>query len=216
MKKVLRKMQNKKTVWLGVGLLVVLLLGVWFVRRGEGVEVKNHPSTGTDIVAFGDSLVEGVGASSKEENFVSLLSQQLGQPIVNLGVSGDTTEAGLRRITEIDAYKPKVVLLLLSGNDRLRRIPEEQTLENLGKIITYMQDSGAVVVLLGVKGNVFTNSFGKKLEQLSRDYKTAYVPDVLDGLFGNSKYMSDPIHPNDLGYEKVAEKIYPVLQQYLN
>lgn len=208
-------MQNKKIIWIGVGFLVVLLLGFWFAQNRSGVSVKNYPSSGTDIVAFGDSLVEGVGASSPEKNFVSLLSQKIGKPIVNLGVSGDTTEAGLRRITEIDAYKPKVVLLLLSGNDRLRRIPEEQTLENLGKIITYMQDRGAVVILLGVKGNVFTNSFGKKLEQLSRDYKTAYVPDILDGLFGNSKYMSDPIHPNDLGYEKVAEKVYPILVKYI-
>lgn len=179
------------------------------------MEVKNYPSSGTDIIAFGDSLVEGVGASSKEKNFVSLLSQKIEKPIVNLGVSGDTTEAGLARVSQIGQYKPRIVLLLLSGNDRLRRIPEEQTLENLGKIITYIQDRGAMVVLLGVRGNVLSNSFDKKLEQLSLDYKTAYVPDVLDGLFGNSEYMSDPIHPNDLGYEKVAEKVYPVLVKYM-
>ncbi len=208
-------MQSRKIICFSLGLLVVLLLGVWFMRRGGGVEVKNYPSSGTDIIAFGDSLVEGVGASSKEKNFVSLLSQKIEKPIVNLGVSGDTTEAGLARVSQIGQYKPRIVLLLLSGNDRLRRIPEEQTLENLGKIITYIQDRGAMVVLLGVRGNVLSNSFDKKLEQLSLDYKTAYVPDVLDGLFGNSEYMSDPIHPNDLGYEKVAEKVYPVLVKYM-
>lgn len=193
---------------------MVLLLGVWLVRRGSGASVKNYPSSGTDIVAFGDSLVEGVGASSPDKNFVSVLSQKIGQPIVNLGVSGDTTEAGLTRVSQIDQYRPKVVLLLLSGNDRLRQIPEEQTLENLEKIITYMQDRGAVVIVLGVKGNVLSNSFGKKVEKLAHDSGAAFVSDVLDGLFGNTKYMSDPIHPNDLGYEKVAEKVYPVLVKY--
>jgi len=46
--------------------------------------VQNYPSAGTDIIVFGDSLAQGVGATDGND-FASLLSRGIGQPIVNLG-----------------------------------------------------------------------------------------------------------------------------------
>src|SRR3989338_6474490 len=86
-------------------------LGAYWYFLGTH-EVRNYPSSCADIVAFGDSLVVGVDASPGRD-FVSLLSQQIRQPIVNLGVSGDTTAGGLARLSELDAYEPKVVIVLL-------------------------------------------------------------------------------------------------------
>lgn len=189
---------------------VVLLTSLYLVFNREE-NIKNYPSAGRDIIAFGDSLVEGVGASSADLNFVSLLSKKIGKPIINLGVSGDTTADGLKRLSELDDYKPKVVLLLLGGNDHLRKVPAETTFDNLGKIIENIQSRGAVVVLLGVRGSILTDRFKSEFEELQEKYKTAYVPNVLEGLFGNPKYMSDPLHPNDLGYAEIANRIYPVL-----
>jgi lysophospholipase L1-like esterase len=56
-------------------------------------QIKNYPPSGTDIIAFGDSLVEGVGATLGND-LVSTLSKNIGVPIVNLGHSGDTTADG--------------------------------------------------------------------------------------------------------------------------
>lgn len=204
---------NKKHLLIGVVLVAVVVLAVLMLRGGE-TKVKNCPSSGTEIIAFGDSLVAGVGASAPEKNFVSLLSAKIGRPIVNLGVSGDTTASGLGRINALDVYRPQVVLLLLSGNDRLRQIPPEQTLENLTKIIQNIQSRGAVVIVLGVKGNLFSGSFEGQVEDLAKQNGAAFVPDVLDGLFGDAKYMSDTIHPNDAGYAKIADRIFPVLEKY--
>jgi acyl-CoA thioesterase I len=200
---------NKRLIFT-IFTFLFLLLALTFYFLADNKSIKNYPSLGTDIVAFGDSLVEGVGASQGKD-FVSLLSKKIGKEIVNLGVSGNTTDDGLKRLSQLDNYKPKVVLLLLGGNDHLKKVPIETTFNNLEKIIKDIQSRGSIVLLLGVRGNLFGDKFKDEFKKLSKKYETAYVEDVLKGLFGNSKYMSDAIHPNDLGYEKITERIYPVL-----
>ena len=176
--------------------------------------VTNYPSAGTDIVAFGDSLVAGTG-SSDGHDFVSLLSGAIGQPVINLGVPGDTTADGLARMSELNAYKPKVVLLLLGGNDYLKRIPQEQPFANLAAIIKDIQSRGAIVLLLGVRGGLFGDHFSGGFEGLRGTYHTAYVSDVLGGLLGDKQYMSAQVHPNDAGDRLIAERIAPVLKELL-
>lgn len=196
------------------GIVILVALFAFFVFSGKESAVHNYPSAGTDIIAFGDSLVQGVGATEGND-FVSLLSKKIGRPIVNLGVSGDTTAQGLARIGELDRFRPQVVLLLLGGNDHLRKVPIEETFANLGKIIENIHARGAIVLLLGVRGSLLGDKFEEEFEKLHEQYETAHVPDVLSGLFGHGEYMSDTIHPNNLGYAKIAERIYPVLLHLL-
>jgi len=188
-------------------------LGAYWYFLGTH-EVRNYPSSGADIVAFGDSLVVGVGASPGRD-FVSLLSQKIGQPIINLGVSGDTAVGGLARLGELDADKPKVVIVLFGGNDYLQRVPQVQTFENLTEIVESVQAKGAIVLLLGVRGGLLNDRFDTEFKRLRNTHDTAYVPDVLDGLLGKQEYMSDEIHPNDAGYAYIAERVYPVLAPLL-
>lgn len=193
--------------------LLVLAVGMYIFLPHSG-EIRNYPSNGNDIIAFGDSLVEGVGATSGHD-LVSLLSVKVGRPIINLGKSGDTTNDALARINSLDFYNPKVVLVLVGGNDYLKRIPRETTEKNLGKIIEHIQSRGAIVLLLGVRGGIFRDHFADMYEDVSDTYRTAFVSDILEGIIGNSGYMADPIHPNDAGYTKIANRIAPVLASLL-
>lgn len=203
---------NQLTIrWVGIVALVAIPVAavVYFSTTREAT-IVNYPSAGTDVIAFGDSLVAGSGAT-RGNDFVSLLSRQTGREITNLGVPGDTTADGLARLGELDRYHPKVVLLLFGGNDHLKRVPIETTFQNLAKLIENIQARGAIVLLLGVKGNLLGDKFAPEFENLSDTYHTAYVSDVLDGLFGNTKYMADSLHPNDAGNKIIADRIYPVL-----
>lgn len=205
-------MFNNKIFYLAI-FVGVFFLGFWFFNKNE---VTNYPSNGKDIIAFGDSLVVGVGASDPSQGFVSKLSKEVGRPIINLGVSGNTTRDGLERLSQLDKHNPKVVLLLLGGNDYLRKIPEEETFSNLEKIIQDIHSRGAVVVLLGVRGGLLSDKFESDFERISGKHQTAYVPNVLDGLITNQRYMADAVHPNDWGYQMIADKVYPVLEKVLN
>jgi len=191
--------------------IVVTFVSYYFLRSNN---IKNYPSEGTDIIAFGDSLVFGVG-STPGKDFVSKLSDMIGEPIVNLGHSGDTTSDGLSRIKELDNYSPKIVILLLGGNDYLKKVSVEETRKNLSAIIENIQSRGAIVLLLGVRGGLVSDPFAKEFKDLKNKYNTAFVSDVLSGLIGNMKYMSDAVHPNDIGYGMIADRIYPVLSGLL-
>ncbi len=199
---------------LGAVLLVVVAALAWYLWQ-KPLVVRNYPSAGTDIIAIGDSLVAGTGAT-KGQDFVSLLAARIGRPIVNLGVPGDTTESLLARLSVLDKYNPKVVVVLVGGNDYLRRTPRTQTFANLRSIVANIQERGAVVLLLGIRGGVLVDNFDQEFDALRRSMGTAYVPDVLAGLLGDSQYMADQIHPNNAGYAHIAGRVYPVLAPLLN
>jgi acyl-CoA thioesterase I len=194
-----------------VGGLVAILVALFFIFSGKA-DIKNYPPKDGPIVAFGDSLVQGVGASNGND-LVSLLSAKIGEPIINLGVSGNTTAQGLARIDEVLEKEPRLVILLLGGNDYLRKVPLGETFSNLRRIITRLQSQGAVILLLGVRGGLISDKFDSYYEDLAEETGSAHVSDVLDGLIADQRYMSDAIHPNDVGYARIAERIYPVLKK---
>jgi acyl-CoA thioesterase I len=182
-----------------------------FMPKENVVELKLKEGP---IVAFGDSLIRGLGSTSGND-MVSVLSDKIGEKIVNLGISGDTTTTGLQRVDRVLELRPSVVILLLGGNDFLRRVPRETTFQNLEQIITRLQEEGIVVILVGVRGGLFTDEFRGDFERLSKKHNTFFVPNILDGIIGNESLMSDPIHPNNKGYALMAEKIYPVLMEVI-
>ncbi len=192
-----------------VGIVILLVGSLFWYFFGSSVTITNYPPKNQTIVAFGDSLVFGQGAT-KGNDFVSLLGDKLGQEIINLGVSGNTTQDGINRMDEVLKEDPGTVILLLGGNDYLRKIPEEETKKNLGILIESFEKNGSVVVLLGVRGGVLQDGREGMYEDLSKKYGTVYVSDVLDGIFLKTELMSDGIHPNDKGYAIIAERLFEV------
>ncbi len=195
----------------GVAAIFLLLLTFY----GSQKKIANFPSNNTGIIAFGDSLVEGTG-STLGGGWVRIASNDLDKPILNLGKKGDTTALALRRVNEVTKRKPAVTVVLLGGNDFLQGRPEIETIENVSRIIEAIEASGSAVVLVGLKAPTFNNHHQKIFENLSQKYNTAYVGDVLRGVYGNSALMSsDGIHPNDVGYGIVAQRIEIVLRSLL-
>jgi lysophospholipase L1-like esterase len=205
-------MTKKQLLIIILGLVVFSSFGYFFISSEK--KIRNYPPKNQKIVAFGDSLIQGVGATPKND-FISLVGRDLGVNIINKGVSGDTTVSALERIQEILTLDPGIVIVLLGGNDVLRRIPKAETFENLEKIVENLQNNGAVVILLGVRGGILVDGYEENYEEISEKYETAYVSNVLKDLITNKKYMSDGIHPNDLGYAIIAERVTPVLENIL-
>lgn len=174
--------------------------------------ITNYPPKGTTIVALGDSLTVGVGAST-EHGYIPVLEERLNVSIINKGVSGDTTEEAAKRLQKdvLDLH-PNIVLVFLGGNDYLKQVPETETFRNLQSIILRTQRAGATVLLVGVRGGLLRDQFDKNFEQLAKNTGSLFVPNALDGILDNPKLMSDQVHPNDAGYLKIADKIAPTLE----
>lgn len=195
--------------------VAVMFLGcvTWFFLTREGV-VTNYPPKNTTIVAFGDSLVYGQGSTAGND-FVTGLAKRIGRPIANLGVPGDTTADGVARIAEVEALDPGLVLVLLGGNDTLRRVPVETTEKNLQKLISSFQARGAVVVFIGVRGGVLGGGERETMyERVAEEYGAIYVPDILAGILLKPELMHDGIHPNDAGYARIADRLADVFKEY--
>lgn len=203
----------KKSLLILIG--AILILGTLFLLlRDNSYEITNINTEEGAIVAFGDSLVEGIG-STDGNDFVSLLSNRTGEEIINLGVAGDTTRKGLARLEDVTVANPKVVILLLGGNDAIQKVPIDETFRNLEQIIDRLHASGSAVLLVGIQGGIIGDKYKKPFKELAEEKKTAFVPDILDDVIGNIKLMADAIHPNNDGYAIVADRIEPVLMELL-
>jgi acyl-CoA thioesterase I len=197
-----------------IGVIITAIAVFWFFSNREW-EITNAPVDGREIVAFGDSLVVGVGSTPRND-FVSKTSQIVGVPIKNFGRAGDTTQSALKRIDTVLEVNPDIVIILLGGNDAIQRFSVEDTERNLSTIIQRVQSVGTVTMLLGVRGGLFGSSYDKMYKRIAKNTGSVYISNVLSGLFGNPQYMSDTIHPNDLGYAKIAERVAEKLNELIN
>lgn len=204
----------RKYIVIGVAAIVVLSIAVWALSRCKVCDATNYPPSGQTIVAFGDSLVEGVG-SERGGGFVSILSDRLGIPITNLGVSGNTTAQGLQRIGEVIELDPDITIVVLGGNDVIKKVPQTETFANLEEIVTQLHEQGSIVIIVGVRTGIFSKRYDDSYEQLSKRNGAIYLEDALKGLFGKSEYMADPIHPNDTGYARLADRFEPLVRELL-
>ena len=103
------------------------------------------------------------------------------------------------------------MLLCLGGNDALRSNPPDETFANLGTMVDRLHQGGSFVVLLGVRSVGLSDKNANRFEQLAKTKRVLLVPNILDGILFTPNLMSDQIHPNDLGYARIADRLEGVL-----
>ena len=108
--------------------------------------------------------------------------------------------------------RPRVVLLCFGGNDSLHQESRTQVFVNLGRMIDRLHQEGSFVVLIGIRSASLRDQNEKHFAKLAREKRVLYVPDMLRGLVFKPVYMSDAVHPNDAGYQKIAERLEKTLR----
>ncbi|OHA18574.1 MAG: hypothetical protein A2664_02965 [Candidatus Taylorbacteria bacterium RIFCSPHIGHO2_01_FULL_46_22b] len=174
---------------------------------------RNYPPKQGPIVAFGDSLTEGVG--STHSNLVSWLEAYTGYSIINAGVSGDTTGDALLRIEHsVLAHNPSLVIVFLGGNDLLNQLPSSQTFSNLHQIVARIQNQGAVALVIGIYNGLLADRYREEFHELYTSTRSVFVPDILQGILGNP-FTIGGTHPNDEGYRRMALRIAPLVRKIM-
>jgi acyl-CoA thioesterase I len=176
--------------------------------RGKNfASVRNLDSPGENVVCFGDSLTEGVGAG-RGEDYPSILARQLVYPVINAGRAGDTSAESLSRLDrDVLSQNPRLVVVLLGGNDFLRQLPLSDTKKNVQEIVRRVQESGAMVVLVGMRLGLFTDEYGPAYEEIAKKNGALFIPEILKGILSDPKLRSDSFHPNAAGYQLMAQRI---------
>jgi acyl-CoA thioesterase-1 len=177
------------------------------------------------IVAFGDSLTAGYGVAP-DESYPGRLAARIkaeGYPyrVANAGVSGDTTAGGLRRVEWVLQLKPDIVIVALGANDGLRAQDVGRMRANLDQIVARFQQSGATVLLAGMRlppnyGRGYAQEFQRAFDTVAKARNTALMPFLLDGVAAEPALnQADGVHPTADGYRVVADRLWEHLRPLL-
>jgi acyl-CoA thioesterase-1 len=195
-------------------IVVALLLGVDAAGAEEPV-----------IVVLGDSLTAGFGLLP-DEAYPVLLEHRLRHEgfayrVVNAGVSGDTTAAGLRRVEWVLRSRPAIVIVALGANDGLRHQSVAAMRDNLVAIVRRLRGAGASVLLAGMRvppnyGDEYGRAFSAVFPDVSRATGVPLAPFLLDGVAGDPRLnQPDGIHPTAAGQRLIADRLWPYLKPLL-
>lgn len=205
---------------LHVGLLALLFNAAILLNLAP-LEAK----TPVKLVAFGDSLTAGY-MLKPDESFPAQLSKALSAKgyavdVVNAGVSGDTTAAGLERFEWAIPEGTEAVILELGANDALRGQSPANAKSNLDTIITKLKQRNIAVLLTGMVaptnwGADYTRDFDGMYRDLATKHGLPLYPFFLKGVaLDKSLNLDDGLHPNGKGVAKIVENIMPEVEDLL-
>ncbi len=193
------------------------------------VPTANSEEAKKKVILFGDSITAGYGLEEKEAYphrlQMMIDDADLSYQIVNAGISGETTAAGLSRINWILKQPVDVFVLELGGNDALRGVDPEETYRNLSGICAAVQAKypQAKILLTGMEappnlGEKYTSAFRKVYQRVAKEKQVALMPFLLESVGGVPELnQKDRIHPTAKGHAIVAKNVWkyllPLLQQ---
>ena len=212
------------------GLIIgVIIILVAFIFLGKSpLKIKLPKGRDSVLICFGDSLTAGIGAPSGK-SYPDYLRNYLDIEVINKGVPGETASQARERF-EIDVLSldPDIVILELGANDYLRGVPSERTKEDLKYMVEKLSARGTIVFVAKFfpKKSIVSfikskdkKSYDEMYKELSSEKNVFLIEDIWGEVWGRQKYMSDTVHPNEKGYEIMAEKYFEavkVLFEYNN
>ena len=166
---------------------------------------------GDTVLAFGDSLTAGFGAAA-QQSYPEVLENLALLNIINAGVSGELSAAGLQRLPALLAqHQPKLVIICHGGNDMLRSRGNNAAKNNILQMIALIREQAAEVLLLGVPRPGVFLSTADFYDEIAEETGVAYLPDLMQEVLGNASLKSDAVHPNAAGYQLIASDIHAYL-----
>jgi len=177
------------------------------------------------LVAFGDSLTAGYGLAPGEgftdQLQAALKAKGYDVEVVNAGVSGDTTAAGLARLDWSLGGHADAVIVELGANDMLRGFDPAETRAALDGILKRLKETNVPVLLTGMRaapnlGAAYGRQFESIYPQLAERYGAMLYPFFLDGVAGRPDLIqADGLHPNRMGVAVIVERILPDVERLI-
>ena len=190
-------------------------------------QVSVHVEQPRNILFFGDSLTAGFGLTPSQA-FPAYIQNKIQNmewnfSVLNAGLSGETSSAGLRRVDWLLRNKVDVLVLALGANDGLRGIFPELTEKNLQGIIDKVRRKNprVEIVIAGMRmppslGLDYNRQFEAVFSNLAKRNDGSLIPFLLEGVAGMVDLnLDDGIHPTAEGHKIVAEKVWLVLKPVL-
>ena len=193
-------------------LFQLLILTALLAGCGKSPQV---PAVGSSdvILAFGDSLTFGTGASPAE-SYPAQLQSLIGRTVINAGVPGEISADGVARLPEVlEEFKPRLLLLCHGGNDFLRKQSESVAAANVRAMIKLAKDKGIGVVLIATPKPGLSISPPEFYAEIAKEFAIPFNDDALKSVLRDSELKSDLVHPNAKGYAQIAQALNKLLKK---
>jgi lysophospholipase L1-like esterase len=195
------------------------------------------------VVTLGDSITKGARPGvTMEQTFASLIEKELaGVKVINVGVGGERTDGGLKRLnTAVLIHKPAVVTIMYGTNDSFidtgkkePRLSLEAYRKNLTEIVTQLKAEGVKPILMtepcwgpkatrrngiGEHPNVTLEPYMKVCREVAEAEKVPLVDHYAHwqrrAKAGDDVdgWTTDGCHPNAKGHEVIAELMLPAVR----
>lgn len=203
-------------VTLVLGFNLGLAMAIPYVRAEDGIR----------IVALGDSLTAGY-MLPPNASFPAQLQQALRAKghvveVINAGVSGDTTAAGLARFDWAFGDRFDAAIVELGANDALRGLPPAEARRNLDEILRRLAERRKPVLIAGMLspqnwGADYVGQFNAIFPELAKTYDSPLYPFFLDGVtLVPGMTLPDGLHPNEKGVAEIVRRILPSVEALID
>jgi len=193
---------------------LALLLGVALALAGCGDAPKlSRLAPDAVVLAFGDSLTFGTGAT-EAESYPAQLERLIGRKVVRAGVPGEVSAHALARLpAALEEHQPGLLVLCIGGNDFLRNLGKVQVAENVRRRVSMSKARGADVLLIGTPEKGFTVTPPAFYADIAKQTGIPYEGKVVGEILRSAELKSDPIHPNARGYRLIAQRVAELLKK---
>jgi lysophospholipase L1-like esterase len=196
------------------------------------------PGRPVRIVALGDSLAFGTGASAPRKAFIfqaylRVRAQHPGSRIDNFAIGGSTAADVLRlQAPRLVHVRADVVVVCVGGNDVVHRVAAADFASTYAKLVARVRhlQQHAAIVCCGVPdvglSPLFTGADHDAVTRLSRENDAAiraiakragaafvdlYATTLREHADVNRFLSDDRFHPSDAGYTELAAALEPAL-----
>lgn len=214
-------------VLLGVVIFLGIRAGLVFIRKNNYADYWHRSLSTTSpgdvlrLVALGDSISQGVGASKVDRGLIGhvarYIHEQTGREVAvkNYSRSGATAEdVATRQLPLADFDSADIVLLEIGANDTRRLSPEEYE-RFLVHIIDHLPLEKTIIADVPFVGN--RDAYQAALDEVLEG-RTAIRAHFIPELLQSSTWTitaGDFFHPNDKGYELWFRSFRPGLDTVL-
>ncbi|WP_188747238.1 SGNH/GDSL hydrolase family protein [Parapedobacter defluvii] len=194
------------------------------VERGAKLISKPNPFK-RNILVYGSSIVQGASASRPGLAYPARLSRETGYNFINLGVSGSAKMEA--EVAEMIATMPMDAFIL----DCVPNSSPEQVTERTAHLVRTIRAQHPLAPIIAIQsiireGGNFdelradqttaqNGNFLREIRQLQSGDEGLYLITAEDLLGDDHEGTTDGTHPNDLGFDRMLQKIRPAVLEIL-
>lgn len=188
----------------------------------DSAPAEPDPVEPTRVVAFGDSITRGFGATAYSVYLQQLFDAQgCNVSVINEGKNSETTIGGVGRIGSVlSTHQPHYILIMLGANDARSGLSATGAAANIGSMMDQSGAAGAIPIVSNITPNTEGGSENRAIPETYNPLiateaanRGVTLVDNYNALAGNNwdAYNYDGLHLTNSGQQILANQFFAVL-----